>query len=72
MLQLPKTRASEDCSELHVEVGAYLTQQAMSAGRGRGQGRGRGRGGPAVNAISMSAVQSMVDSLFELWFIFSI
>jgi len=53
----------EDCSELHIQVRNYLKKQAAARGRGRGRGCGRGRGGPAVNAMSVAEVQTMVDSL---------
>ena len=53
----------EDCSKLHLDVRAYLKQQAAARGRRRGRGRGKGCGGPAVPTISTYDVQHMVDSL---------
>ena len=52
----------EDCPKLHAAVRDYLKQQGGRGGRGR-RGRGRGRGGPAIAAVSISDLQSMVDSL---------
>ena len=40
----------------------YLKQQRGHGGRGR-RGRGQGRGGPAIAAVSIPDLQSMVDSL---------
>ena len=53
----------EDCPKLHAAVRDYLKQQGGGGGRRRGKGSGRGRGGPAIAAISIPDLQSMVDSL---------
>ena len=51
----------EDDSEMPAVVRQFLKKQCEQGGRGRG--RGKGRGGPAVAAISMADMQSMVDNL---------
>ena len=51
-----------DCPKLHAAVRNYLKQQRGRGGRGR-RGRGQGRGGPAIAAVSIPNLQSMVDSL---------
>ena len=51
----------EHCPKLHAAVRDYLKQQHGRGGRGR-RGRGRGRGVPAIAAVSIPDMQSMVDS----------
>ena len=51
-----------DCTKLHAAVLDCLKQQRGRGGRGR-RGRGQGRGGPAIAAVSIPDLQSMVDSL---------
>ena len=53
----------EDCPKLHAAGRDYLKRQGARGGRGRGKRRGRGRGGPAIAAVRIAALQSMVDSL---------
>ena len=53
----------EDRPKLHAAGRDYLKQQDGRGGRGRGRGRGRGGGGPAIAAVSIPELQSMVDSL---------
>ena len=53
----------EDCPKLHAAVRDYLTQQGGRGGRGRGRGHGRGRGGPAIAAVNIPDLQSMVANL---------
>ena len=51
-----------DCPKLYAAVREYLKAQRGRGGHGR-RGRGRGRGGPAIAAVSIPDLQSMVDSL---------
>ena len=53
----------DDCRNLHAAVRGYLKQQGGSGGYGRGRSRGRGRGGPAIAAVYIPDLQSIVDSL---------
>ena len=53
----------EDSPKLHAAVRDYLKQPGGRGGRGRGRGPGRGRDGPAIVAVSIHDLQSMVDSL---------
>ena len=52
-----------DCPKLHAALHEYLKQQGGRGSRGSGRGPGRGRGGPAIAAVSIPDLQSMVDSL---------
>ena len=55
----------ENCDKLHAAAREDLKQQGACLGRGRSRGRGRGRGGPAIAAVSIPDLQSMVDSLLD-------
>ena len=53
----------ENCDKLHAAVLEYLKQLAARTSRGRGRGRGRGGGGPAIAAVSIPDLHSLVESL---------